>query len=536
MTRPLAAMPRRHRPASSTRMRRPVRFLTGCGLELLECRALLAAPTSFAIGLPPGAIFSPLAGEAPGGSVQGMGSDQTATAGAGTNFSALASFTVPGSVLDAGPFQANVIWGDGTMNDQATPESLGAGGPAIDVVGPIYGVTGADPNAQYDLKFDDSHTFAQPGTYTFTVTFLTGYEGTPVATTTGSVTVSAAASPGGPVVGHGYDLTATAGVSTPLWTLATFEVPASLGTGHSVTAAVDWGDGTPGRSGWITPGAVEDAFSGQHVYAAAGTYTFTVTLLQDGVAVGSASGTYTVSAGDNTGGVPGQGTDQTTTAGADTTFDRLATFNFPASMFESIPSSITIDWGDGTQAWWASGATWARQGDKATESVAGEHTFAKAGTYTYTVTYADIVTGEILGTATGTVTVAPGDPTQGGSGTAVPPDQSAPPIVVDGPIPLSPPVAFSPIATAPGPQPGQPAAPTIRATTQTTAPSLAASARTFRAADLDVILEGLWAGLYAGPTSTLAAPTSTPAGSTAPANPLHPDVRYWDAGLELLAT
>ncbi len=550
MIRPLVRSRRTHRPASPTTPRRPSRSLTGRVLEFLEHRVVLTATAPGTITLitpPTGFVLSPAAGD----SIQGTGSSQTALAGQPTKFTALASFTVPGSVLDAGPFQANVTWSDGTSNDQATPESLGPGGPEIDVVGPIYGTIGADPNAQYTLRFDDLHTFAQPGTYSFTVTFLTGYAGTPAATATGTVTVTAQSSQGGAIVGHGYNLNATAGVSTLYYEAGTFQIPAA-DAGHNFTATIDWGDGTPATWGGLSPGGGEDTFSGQHIYAAAGTYTYTVTLYEDGVAAGSAQGTYNVAAAVNTGVAQGQALDKTATAGAAATFDPLATFTMPASMYEAVPSSITVAWGDGSSPSYATSAVWSLEGTQATESVGADHTFAAPGTYTYTVTYANMMTGTILGTATGTVTVAAADPNLIGP---IDPIETLHPIAVIDTIFIGPPTEFSlfgmvpgmltftpyvppanlfltgrPIATTP--------APVVTAPTPVTTSAPTASPFAAWLADFDVIFAELSAGLYAVPPQSpfTASPAVADTGSTLMVNPFQVNANYWDAGLALLAT
>ncbi len=389
---------------------------------------------------------------------------------------------------------------------------------------------------------------------------------------TGGATVTADDNMAGSVVGHGYDLTATAGVSTLLWETGTFDIPPSIGAGDTLTATIDWGDGTPDSSGWPSNGTGEITYSGQHIYTAAGTYTYTVTLLDDGAAIGSATGTYTVAAAVNSGVAQGQGVNQTATAGVDTSFSPLASFTMPASMYEAVPSSITVDWGDGSSPSYATSSVWGLQGGQATEAIGADHAFAAPGTYTYTVTYANMESGVILGTATGTIVVSAADTTQGGGQGTIPPQQpvqpigvtlpigvadpipidpidTVHPIAVVAPIFFGPPIQFSPFGPAPGVPTDQPAAPTTTNLFSTGLPTATTPTPSFSApmpasllgawaAEFDTIFDELSTGLYAVPPSSIftranAAPQNS---STLMVDPFRPDANYWDAGLDLLAT
>jgi hypothetical protein len=431
MRRPSRRVPRRHPILALAVLRTVGPPSARPEVERLESRVLPASnptlPPVIPITTPIPVAWNPPPA-APGGPVEGSASAQTATAGVASDFTPLASFTVPGSLLDAGPFQANVTWGDGTMNDQATPESLGPGGPAISIVGPIYGATGADPNATYTLKFDDSHTFAHPGTYTFTVTFLSGYEGPPLATATGTVTVGAGGGgqgtnptppiiivpppTGGSVQGTAHDQTATAGVSTGSVPLATFTGADALL--NDFNATIDWGDGSHVDQGAPDLGGSEETFYGSHTYAAPGTYTFTVTYFSGGVAQDTVTGTVTVSPASGPL-VQGHGIDQSATAGVPTSFLPLATFSAPSAAMTDFSERSTVDWGDGSTSPGLPTMNLTTQDGQTTDRIAGRHVYTQPGTYTYTVTYT--LDYSITATATGTITVAPGDgPAASGQG------------------------------------------------------------------------------------------------------------------------
>jgi hypothetical protein len=150
------------------------------------------------------------------------------------------------------------------------------------------------------------------------------------------------------------------------------------------------------------------------------------------------------------------------------------------------------------------------------------------------VTYANMLTGTILGTATGTITVTAADPAGGGQGTAGTPQQPVGPIGVFEPI-----VVTLPIGTTPAPPAVQPIAVTtpapVASTGRAAVPSSAASAGPALAAEFTVFLEDLQEGLFTIPFPNVAS-AATPQDNSAPAfDPFHPD-RYWDAALALLET
>src|SRR5262249_34162669 len=131
------------------------------------------------------------------------------------------------------------------------------------------------------FSVNGSHTYAQNGAYTATIT-ITGTDGA-TASTTSTVTV-----------GNVY-----AGIQSNL-TVASFtdadtSVPAS-----SFSATINWGDGTPSSSGTVTGGNGTFTVQGTHTYAqdsidqSGGVYPVTVTVTDASGDTLTANGTVTV--------------------------------------------------------------------------------------------------------------------------------------------------------------------------------------------------------------------------------------------------
>ncbi|MFH1725909.1 MAG: PKD domain-containing protein, partial [Elusimicrobiota bacterium] len=180
----------------------------------------------------------------------------------------IGTFTDPGfdnpAMGTVETFTYVIDWGDVTPTDggAATVDTLGARGSAT------------------AGSFDGSHTYADNGVYTVTLTVTDDDGGTD--TETFAVTVENVA----PTVDAGVDQTVSEGyvVSLPP---STFN---DLGTSDTHTATINWGDGTATEAGAVTetpfgpPGSTAGAdgtVDGSHVYADNGVYTVTVTVTDD---------------------------------------------------------------------------------------------------------------------------------------------------------------------------------------------------------------------------------------------------------------
>ncbi|MBV9280122.1 MAG: PQQ-binding-like beta-propeller repeat protein, partial [Chloroflexi bacterium] len=176
------------------------------------------------------------------------GTALSATEGAAFN-GAVATFTDPNPAPSGDT--ATIAWGDGTTTT-ATVAANNSGG---------YSVTG-------------SHTYAEDGTFSATVTVSNGaLSGT--ATSTATVTDAGLAS-------SGYVLTGTVGVGLAQTVLSfTDSDPGCAPADYS--AAISWGDGTS-STGTVAAGSGSCSYvvSGTHAYRAAGTYSISTTVRDAG--------------------------------------------------------------------------------------------------------------------------------------------------------------------------------------------------------------------------------------------------------------
>ena len=243
-------------------------------------------------------------------------------------------FTQPGTITDngPGPLAATVDYGDGS-------------GPQTLVV-----TAGS---------FTLSHTYAQVGSYTVTLTAAdNGFTGT--STITALVQAAQAQTP--PIVNLGNSASATTGlVFTQSGTIA------DNGPGP-LAATVDYGDGSGPHAITVTGGN----FTLSHTYTQAGTYVITVAAADNGFTGSSSIGVLVVDqVSPPTVGLPGN-----VAATAGTAFTQSGT------IADSGPGPLTatVDYGDGT-------------GPHALTVSAGSftlsHSYALPGTYTVTVTATD---------------------------------------------------------------------------------------------------------------------------------------------------
>ena len=171
----------------------------------------------------------------------------------GEPFSAtVATFTEPETSAPASRYKAQIDWGDGSATSAGTV--AGSGGS--------YTVSG-------------SHTYAEEGSYTATVTITdTGLAGNG-ATTTSAATVADA------------PISATCG--TAAVSLQSFNgTVANLSDANTgapttdFTATIDWGDGSPTSTGTVTGSGGSYSIAGSHSYSSTGYYNVTTAVTDDG--------------------------------------------------------------------------------------------------------------------------------------------------------------------------------------------------------------------------------------------------------------
>jgi methionine-rich copper-binding protein CopC len=213
--------------------------------------------------------------------------NQTVNEGSLLSLTNIGAFTDPGfnNPLNAGnvanggetaeTFTFTITWGDGTTAD--------AGVATVDVLGAI-----GTPTAG---SFDGSHTYADDGLYTVTVTIFDDDGGQHQQTFTVQVNNVA------PTLAAIADRTTNEGSLLSIANLGQLTDPGfnnplnPLPGGETVetfTFTINWGDGTTSDAGSATvdvlgsPGVLTAAsFDGSHTYADDGVYTVTVTVFDD---------------------------------------------------------------------------------------------------------------------------------------------------------------------------------------------------------------------------------------------------------------
>jgi PKD domain len=195
--------------------------------------------------------------------------DQKITASGASGFQAtegapatgvVATFKDPDTSATAAEYSASVKWGDGTTS---TGTITGSGG---------------------NFSVSGTHTYAEEGSYTISVT-ITDVDNPPNAATVSTpATVKDAA-----LHAQGISVRTTNPFSG---TVATFSDDDPMGTLSDYTASVAWGDGTT-SSGTI---AIQTGFkvTGSHRYKKPGTYHVTVTIKDAGGSTVTATSTITI--------------------------------------------------------------------------------------------------------------------------------------------------------------------------------------------------------------------------------------------------
>jgi len=339
--------------------------------------------------------------------------NQTIDEGDTVSLEDIGSFTDPGFDNDKNvggetqeQFTYVINWGDGSAEafGLATIDTPGSAGQ------PTRG------------SFDGSHTYADNGVYTVTVT-VSDDDGATVQKTF-TVTVRNV-EPDLTLVGN---QTVNEGTELNLPNLGTFtdpgfDNPDNEGgeTEEQFTYTIDWGDGSDLEFGPVTdvtsggPGEpTTGSFGGSHTYADNGVYTVTVTLSDDDGATVQKTFTVTVR---NVDPVLTVVPNQIVNEGTELVIPDIGTFTDPG--FDNDKNvggeteekfTYTIDWGDGSDLEFGEATidVHGQPGVLTQGSFDGSHTYADNGVYTVTVTISDDDGGSDVKTFTVTVrNVAP---------------------------------------------------------------------------------------------------------------------------------
>jgi uncharacterized repeat protein (TIGR01451 family) len=264
----------------------------------------------------------------------------------------VASFTDPAGAEPAANYSAQINWGDGSSSDGTV-----TGGPAFQVVG--------------------SHTYAEEGSFTITVT-ISHETAANVVVVSRAVVADAALSATG-VPG------AVAEGSLVVQTVATLTDANPTAPVTDFTVTIVWGDGTT-SAGTVVRSGGSLLVQGTHDYVEDGVFNVSATIRDDGGSQAHASTTVTVSESPITGSALAlQGFEFS----PPTTFT-VATFlhgqgTEPASNF-----TATIVWGDGTTSLGTiTVGVPVDPGSPRPYFVRASHTFIDEGNFTLTVTISE---------------------------------------------------------------------------------------------------------------------------------------------------
>src|SRR5207249_541210 len=260
-----------------------------------------------------------------------------------------------------------INWGDGTSATAGTVTQPGGMGTAFVVSG--------------------SHTYAEEGSYTVTITITD--KGGSTAAPTPTATVADAA-----LTASGTAVSATEGIAfsgqVASFTDANPAAPLTDFTTGTGGASINWGDGTSATAGTVTqPGGVGTAFlvSGSHTYADEGSHTVTVTITDKGGSTATPTATATIAdAALTASGTAVSATERISFSGQVASFTD-ANVTAPLTDFTTGTGGASINWGDGTSA--TAGTVTQPGGVGTAFLVSGSHTYADEGSHTVTVTITD---------------------------------------------------------------------------------------------------------------------------------------------------
>lgn len=179
----------------------------------------------------------------------------------------VATFSDPNTTEDASHYTATIDWGDGNTSAGAVTGSNGS-----------FSVGG-------------SHTYAEDGSYSVTVTIADTPSNTAMATTAASVSDAPLSAAGG---AGGSTLQSYSG------TVATFTDGNPSAPVSDFAASIDWGDGNT-STGTVSASGGGFSVAGSHTYAGTGYFTVTTTITDEGGSTATASMTLLVYAFAGTG-------------------------------------------------------------------------------------------------------------------------------------------------------------------------------------------------------------------------------------------
>jgi PKD repeat protein len=299
----------------------------------------------------------------------------------------VATFTSTYKGNVASDFTATIDWGDGNT-------STGV-------------VTGSSGSFVVKTASNDSHAYADEGTYTVKITIADDTPGTASITVSSTVTVTEADS----LSATATSISPVEGTALTSTQVATFTSTYKGNVASDFTATIDWGDGSSTSTGVVTGSSgsfvVKTSSSDSHTYADEGTYTVKITIADDspGTATITVSSNVTVTEGDS---LSATATSISPTEGSALTSTQVATFTSTNKANVASDFTATIDWGDGSST--SAGVVSGSGGSFVVKtSSTDSHVYADEGTYTVKITITDDTPGTATITASSNVTVTEGD-------------------------------------------------------------------------------------------------------------------------------
>ncbi len=267
----------------------------------------------------------------------------------GLSFTAtVATFTDPNTSSTPADYVATIDWGDGSSS-----------------TGTITGSAGS-------FSVGGTHTYADETKtpFTVTITITDAHNPSRQATPTSTATVVDA-----PLHAGAFTLPPTSAVNVPVNARFVFTDDNPTPAIDDFTFVIDWGDGQK-LQGPAGPVSGQLLAHGTHLYASTGTFTVTVTVIDEGGSRTSASGSITIVAPT----ITAQGAPVTATEGLSFAAP-VATFTDPDTTSTAADYAAIIDWGDGSLP-----SVGTVTGSAGSFTVTGTHTYAEETSTPYAVT------------------------------------------------------------------------------------------------------------------------------------------------------